>query len=54
MTTPRRFGSGVHVMLAPHRRSRQVVMANEISNGTDVVSSFLANDNALRTRRETR
>ena len=34
-------GSDVHVMLALHRRSRQVVVAYEILDGADVIGQFL-------------
>ena len=41
-------------MLALHRRSRQVVVADEKLNGPDMVGSFLQKDNASQTSRETR
>jgi hypothetical protein len=37
----KRFGSDVHVMLVLHRRSRQVIVANEHLDGPDVVGEFL-------------
>ena len=38
---PCRVGSDIHVMLALCCRSRQVVMANEERNGTDMVGELL-------------
>ena len=35
------FGSDVHVMLTLHRRSRQVVVADEQLDGANVIGKFL-------------
>jgi hypothetical protein len=39
--TSKIFGAAIHVMLALCCRSRQVVMANEELNGTDMVGELL-------------
>jgi hypothetical protein len=40
-TLPRISDSDVYVMLALHRRFRQVIVANEHLDGADVVGEFL-------------
>ena len=48
------LGSDIHVMLTLCHSSRQVVMADEQLDGTDMMGELLGKDNASRISRDTR